>query len=67
MRSTHCHRRKALAELLTVVPVVTLDRRLSQRIADIGTRLLAAVPCYRLHFLPDDSYWQAIDAYENGA
>ena len=25
-------------------------------------RLLEQVPCYRLHFLPDDSFWRCIDA-----
>lgn len=52
---------QALAELVSNVPVIPADAARSLGLLTIGRRLLAQVPAYRLHFLPDDSFWQVVD------
>ncbi len=52
---------QALAELVSNVPVIPVDAARSLGLLAIGRRLLAQVPAYRLHFLPDDSFWQVVD------
>jgi hypothetical protein len=56
----------ALAEWLGSVPVLTMDPTRSEQLLDIGTRMLAAVPVYRLHFLADDSFWVVVDELFGG-
>lgn len=54
-------RAQALAEVISNVPVIPADPGRSGALLVRCTRLLAAVPAYRLHFLPDASFWQVID------
>lgn len=56
----------ALAEWLGSVPVLTMDPTRSGQLLDIGTRILATVPAYRLHFLADDSFWEVVDELFGG-
>jgi hypothetical protein len=52
----------ALAELISNVPVIPENRFLNMELFIRGRQLLDGVPAYRLHFLPDDSFWQVITA-----
>jgi len=52
---------RGLAELVASTPVIPADPgRLSQLLA-FHQRLLADVPAYDLHFLPDPSFWGLVD------
>ena len=48
---------EALAELVANVPVIPADPTRSHELLEVGRRLLRSVPAYRLHFLPDASFW----------
>ncbi len=50
----------ALAELISNVPVIPDNPYLNMELFIRGRELLDKVPAYRLHFLPDDSFWQVI-------
>ena len=52
---------QALAELMANVPIIPSDSRLSFLLLDRCMILLQRVPAYQLHFLPDASFWQAIN------
>ncbi len=52
---------QALAELQTNIPVITSNPEASIELIDRCKRLLGAIPIYRLHFLPDNSFWRVID------
>jgi len=52
---------KALAELMASTPVIPADPRRLPRLFAFHQRLLADVPAYDLHFLPDPSFWAVID------
>lgn len=52
---------QAIAEMIASVPVIPEDRsRGVELLARCGS-LLEEVPSYRLHFLPDDSFWTVVD------
>jgi hypothetical protein len=51
---------EALAELLAGIPIVPADPQRSAEVLRRGARLLGSVPVYRLHFLPDNSFWRVI-------
>lgn len=53
-------RGRAVAELLSCMPMLITDDGHSHQLLDIGQRLVCAVPIYRLHFLPDASFWQVV-------
>jgi len=52
---------KALAELIASTPVIPADPQRLPRLLAFHQRLLADVPIYDLHFLPDPSFWTVID------
>lgn len=51
---------QALAEVLSNVPVIPDDPQRNATLIDRCLRLLDDIPAFRLHFLPDDSFWQVI-------
>jgi hypothetical protein len=53
---------QALAEVIANVPVLPGDSTLSTALLLRGQRLLQQVPAYRLHFLPDPSFWPVVEA-----
>jgi hypothetical protein len=52
---------EALAELLAGIPMIPADPARSAEIVRRCACLLASTPVYRLHFLPDASFWDVID------
>jgi hypothetical protein len=56
---------QALAELVANVPVIPADLVCSQKLLELGQRLLRSVPVYRLHFLPDASFWNVVESRED--
>lgn len=52
----------ALAELIANVPVIPDDPDRNDDLIVRCLELLEAIPAYRLHFLPDNSFWDAITA-----
>ena len=56
---------EALAELVASVPVIPSDPARSHKLLELGRRLLRSVPAYRLHFLPDASFWSVVEAQED--
>jgi hypothetical protein len=52
---------QALAELISSVPVIPLDPLRSLGLLARSRRLIDQVPLFRLHFLPDDTFWQVVD------
>jgi hypothetical protein len=55
------NRPQALAEMISNVPVIPADPGRSNDLLVRCARLLAAVPAYNLHFLPEPSFWEVID------
>jgi hypothetical protein len=51
---------QALAEFLSNIPVIPDDPQRNITLIDRSLRLLDDVPAFRLHFLPDDSFWKII-------
>jgi hypothetical protein len=51
----------ALAEVVASSPIVCADPDRAAALLDRAAQLTRAVPVQRLHFLPDDSFWQLID------
>lgn len=51
---------QALAEFLSNIPVIPDDPQRNAILIDRSLRLLDDVPVFRLHFLPDDSFWPVI-------
>jgi len=56
---------EALAELVANVPVIPADPARSHELLEVGRRLLRSVPAYRLHFLPDASFWSVVETQED--
>lgn len=52
---------QGLAEIVASVPVISTDPDRSFLLLERCQRLLREVPIYRLHFLPDDSFWPAVE------
>ena len=55
---------QAIAEIFTV-PQFYNDFLSVEKILDCCLDLAKVVPCYELHFLPDDSFWRCIDGHIN--
>ncbi len=53
---------QALAEIVSNVPVIPADTGRNAQLMELVFSMLRKVPAYRLHFLPDNSFWQAVDA-----
>ncbi len=51
----------ALAEMVGNAPVVSADPGRAQALLARCQQILQAMPYYRLHFLPDDSFWRVLD------
>jgi hypothetical protein len=51
----------ALAEVVASSPIVCTDPDRAAALLDRAAQLTRAVPMQRLHFLPDDSFWNLID------
>ncbi len=51
---------KALAHMVSCVPVIASDPSRSGKVLERCSTLLALVPSFDLHFLPDNTFWQAI-------
>lgn len=51
---------QALAELVSNIPVIPEDPSRGEILLQRGIRFLESVPAHRLHFLPDDSFWNVI-------
>ncbi len=58
-------RGEALAELFSSIPVVSQSPCHSAQLLAICATLLDWIPLYRLHFLPDESFWQVIPLQPN--
>ncbi|HEX6306199.1 MAG TPA: hypothetical protein VFZ76_18510 [Anaerolineales bacterium] len=56
----------ALAELISNVPVIPDDPDRNDDLIVRCLDLLGSLPAYRLHFLPDDSFWRVIAAADRG-
>ena len=54
-------RAEALAELITNIPVVTLDPGRNDALIDRGFAILSAIQAYRLSFLRDVPFWPSIE------
>ncbi len=55
---------EALAELAANTPVIPADPARSHELLVLGRRLLSSVPVYKLHFLPDASFWRVVETQE---
>jgi hypothetical protein len=53
---------QALAELISNIPVIPDDPSRIEILLNRVNEFLESVPAYRLHFLPDDSFWNVIPA-----
>ncbi|MBA3942944.1 MAG: hypothetical protein H0X37_00105 [Herpetosiphonaceae bacterium] len=53
---------QALAEFVSSVPVVAGDAQLVNLLLARGHSLLRTIPMYALHFLPDASFWNTVEA-----
>jgi hypothetical protein len=51
---------QALAEMISNIPVIPDDPARGTELLNRGTTFLKEVPAYRLHFLPDNSFWDVI-------
>ena len=51
----------ALAEVVASSPIVCADPDRAAALLDRAAQLTRAIPVQRLHFLPDDSFWNLID------
>jgi hypothetical protein len=54
---------QALAELVTSVPVIPADPTRLVSLLERGNRLVSSVPIFKLHFLPDASFWDVITSH----
>jgi hypothetical protein len=52
---------QALAEIMANIPIISSDTHLGNLLLDRCMILLRDVPTYKLHFLPDNTFWQTID------
>jgi hypothetical protein len=53
---------QALAEVVSNVPVIPDDPSRIKILLQRGSKLVAELPVKLLHFLPDDSFWQVVNA-----
>ena len=60
----HIRSSQAIAELIANIPVLPTDPGRNQELLRRVQDLIQAYPYYRLHFLPDASFWQAIESAE---
>jgi len=51
-----------VAEMLACLPVVNADPQRSEQLIQRCQAVLAQTPCYRLHFLPEPSFWSLVFA-----
>jgi hypothetical protein len=51
---------QALAEIISNIPVISTDPEFAMGVIQRGSELLKDIKSYRLHFLPDDSFWNLI-------
>ena len=51
-----------IAEMLACLPVVNADPQRSEQLIQRCQAVLAQTPCYRLHFLPEPSFWSLVFA-----
>jgi hypothetical protein len=51
----------AVADMVGNAPVVSADPGRAEALLGRCQQILQAVPYYRLHFLPDDSFWRIVD------
>ena len=51
---------QALAEFISNIPIIASNPAFCEDLMERSITLLRDVPVYRLHFLPDDSFWQVI-------
>ena len=51
----------AIAELISSVPVVYKDPGLSGHLIDLCAEAAREIPCYKMHFLPNNSLWRYVD------
>lgn len=54
-------RSQAVADVVSSVPVTCAEPHLSAQLIDLCTDLVVQVPCYRLHFKKDTSFWRELD------
>jgi hypothetical protein len=52
---------ECMAEVLSAIPVVLQNPHRGQAALDRVLDLARQVPSYRLHFLPDASFWKCLD------
>jgi hypothetical protein len=52
---------QAVADVVSSVPVTCTEPHISAQLIELCADLAAKVPCYRLHFSLDDSFWRVID------
>jgi hypothetical protein len=57
---------RATAELLASLPVVNADPQRSARLIQRCQAILAQIPCWRLHFLPEPSFWSLVRSALDG-
>lgn len=53
---------QALAELMANIPIIASDIKRSKLLLERCVILLQKTPAYELHFLPDNTFWQMINA-----
>jgi hypothetical protein len=51
---------QATAELVSAIPIIPMDPASDAVLLDRLQQLLQAAPAYRLHFLPDASFWPVV-------
>jgi hypothetical protein len=54
-----------IAEMISSVPVINADREKTSELLARCLQIISTVPAYNLHFLPDASFWNAIDGIPN--
>ncbi len=56
---------QAIAEMIANIPVLPADPGHNFELLSRIQSLVREFPCYRLHFLPDASFWQVIETLDN--
>ena len=52
---------RALAEMLSCIPVLTMDECLYPELSSRCKRIINLIKIFELHFLPDESFWNLIE------
>lgn len=55
---------QSLAEVLSSIPILSKDPSRNALLIERMVALIEAIPVMRLHFLPDDTFWQVVDSRE---